>query len=91
MKSLINQIIQNAFEWKRQIRRKTNVGQRSTSSEDIWMKHLYSFPFLLRVPGLFTKPNEQEKLHTSWMDSLSFLMYFNNDFDLNFSKLYAYV
>lgn len=34
MKTLINQIIQNAFEWEPQIRGKTNVDQRSASSEE---------------------------------------------------------
>lgn len=29
MTAMINQIIQNAFEWERQIRGKTNEGQRS--------------------------------------------------------------
>lgn len=33
MKTPINQIIQNVFEWESQIRRKTNVGQRIASSE----------------------------------------------------------
>lgn len=34
MKTLINQIIQNAFEWEPQIRGKTNLGQRSASGEE---------------------------------------------------------
>lgn len=56
-------------------------------------RHMYArgVPQVKRVPGLLGKPKEQEKWHTSLIESLHLLMHFDSYFEFCFSSFYVYV